>query len=88
MKKTRKKPAPSQANGSIISAYFRDENVKSNSERNTSKNFIPFTNKFAIKDTTAPIVNPVNEEKIKYTINFKFIGKTSERLIHNKSMTG
>ena len=58
MKKTRKNPAPSQANGSMISAYFRDENVKSNSKRNTSKNFIPFTNKFAIKDTTAPIVNP------------------------------
>ena len=88
MKKTRKKPAPSQANGSMISAFFRDENVNSNSKRNTSKNFIPFTNKFAIKDTTTPIVNPINEEKIKYTINFKFIGKTSERLMQNKFMTG
>ena len=88
MKKTRKKPAPSQANGSMISAFFRDENVNSNSKRNTSKNFIPFTNKFAIKDTTTPIVNPINEEKIKYTINFKFIGKTSEGLMQNKLMTG
>ena len=88
MKKTRKKPALSQAKGSKISAYFTDESVENNSKRNTSKNFIPFTNKFAIKETTAPIVNPVNEEKIKYTINFKFIGKTSERLMQNKSITG
>ena len=68
----------------MISAYFIDENMKNNSKRNTSKNFIPFTNKFAIKDTTAPIVNPINEEKIKYTINFKFNGKTSESLMQNK----
>ena len=72
----------------MTSAYFTDENVKNNPKRSISKNLIPFTNKFAIKDTTAPIVNPVNEEKIKYTINFKFIGKMSERLTQNKSMTG
>ena len=61
-KKTKIKPTASHANGIMYSDASKKENLESNVNLSVSKYLIPFTNAFATKETTAPIVNPTRED--------------------------